>query len=295
LDDKDLLMGVLFAILMLSAVASAQMPAVDTKDTKPTQAAQAAPAQAGSPGDLLTLPQGKSTVIGGTISDVDPVADQLTLKVFGGRRMKILFDERTEVYRDGTKTSLRDLHANDRASVETMLDGTTVFARSIHMLSKSPEGEAHGQILSYDPGSSVLTLNESLSRDSIRLQVPAGTAIVREGQTASVSGQAGMSDLVKGALISANFVSDNKGQGVVSKIAILAIPGETLSFDGNVSFLDLRSNQFVVANTGNDQSYKISFDPAAFPETKNLHEGTSVKVTAEFDGSRYVARAITIR
>jgi hypothetical protein len=294
LDDKDLLMGVLFAILMLGAVASAQMPAVDTKDAKPAQVAQPAPAQAGSPGDLLALPQGKSTVIGGTISDVDPVADQLTLKVFGGRRMKILFDERTEVYRDGTKTSLRDLHANDRASVETMLDGTTVFARSIHMLSKSPEGEAHGQIISYDPGTHILTLNESLSRDSIRLQVPAGTAIVREGQTASASGQAGMSDLVKGALISASFVSDNKGQGIVSKIAILAIPGETLSFDGNVSFLDLRSNQFVVANTGNDQSYKISFDPTSFPETKNLHEGTSVKVTAEFDGSRYIAHAITI-
>jgi hypothetical protein len=284
-------MGVFFAILMLGAVASAQTPAADTSH----QAAQSASGIERAQGDLLALPQGKSTVIGGMISSVDPVTDQLTLQVFGGRRMKILFDERTEVYRDGAKTSLRDLHANDRASVETMLDGTTVFARSIHMLSRSPEGECQGQVLSYDQGSGVLTLSESLSRDSIQLHVPAGTAIVREGQTASASGHAGLSDLVKGTLISAKFQSDNKGQGVASRIAILAIPGETLSFSGNVSFLDMHANQFVVANANNDQNYKISFDPAVFPETRNLHEGTGVKVTAEFDGSRYVARAITIQ
>jgi hypothetical protein len=285
-------MGVFLAILMLGAVASAQQPAADTTQH---QAAQSAAGVERSQGDLLALPRGKSTVIGGTISSVDPVTDQLILQVFGGRRMKVLFDERTAVYRDGAKTSLRDLHANDRASVETMLDGTAVFARSIHMLSRSPEGECQGQVLSYDSGRSVLTLSESLSRDSIQLHVPAGTAIVREGQTASASGQAGLSDLVKGTLISAKFESDNKGQGVASRIAILAIPGETLSFNGNVSFLDMRANQFVVANANNDQSYKISFDPAAFPETRNLREGTSVKVTAEFDGSHYVARAITIQ
>ena len=285
-------MGVFVAILMLGAVATAQTSAGNTTSPQATQSA-AEPERA--PADLLTLPKGKSTVIGGTISNVDPVADQLTLKVFGGGRMKILFDERTAVYRDGAKTSLRDLHANDRASVETMLDGTAVFARSIHMLSQAPEGECRGQVLSYEPGSSLLTISDSLSRDSIRLQVPAGTTIVREGQTASAAGHAGFSDLVKGALISANFVPDNKGQGIASKIAILAIPGETLSFSGNVSFLDLRSNQFVVASANNDQSYKISFDPATFPDTRNLREGTNVKVTAEFDGSRYVARAITIQ
>jgi hypothetical protein len=288
-------MRFLFAIFMLGAMASAQASTASTPPQQDEPTRSAARAESAS-GDLLAMPPGKSTVIGGRISSVDPVMDQLTLKVFGGGRpMKVLFDERTQVYRDGVKTSLRDLRANDHASVETMLDGTTVFARSIHMLSRSPEGECQGQVLSYDSGSSVLTLSESLSRDSIQLHVPAGTAIVREGQTASASGQAGLSDLVKGALISAKFQSDNKGQGVASRIAILAIPGETLSFNGNVSFLDMHSNQFVVVNANNDQSYKISFDPAAFPETRNLREGTGVKVTAEFDGSRYVARAITIQ
>jgi Domain of unknown function (DUF5666) len=282
-------MAVLIAILILGAVA----PAQTTVDTAPAQTAHSASGERSS-GDLLAMPPGKSTVIGGIISDVDPVTDQLTLKVFGGKRMKVLFDERTQVYRDGTKTSLRDLHANDRASVETMLDGTTVFARSIRMLSQSPEGEYRGQVVSYDPGIGQLVLSESLSRDTIQLHVSGGTTVVREGQATSASGRAGLSDLVKGTLITATFQADNKGQGVASRIAILAIPGEELSFSGTVSFLDLHANQFVVAVAGNDQSYRISFDPAAFPATRNLHEGANVKVTAEFDGSRYVARTITI-
>jgi hypothetical protein len=96
-------------------------------------------------------------------------------------------------------------------------------------------------------------------------------------------------------LISAQFQSDNKGQGIASRIAILATPGDKLSFSGNVSFLDLHANAFVVNDAGNGQSYKISFDPAAFPESRDLREGVRVQVTAEFDGSHYVARAITIR
>jgi hypothetical protein len=286
-------MRFLFAIVMLGAMASAQASTASTQPPQDDTTRRAAAAEASS-GDLLAIPRGKSTVIGGMISGVDPVRDQLTLKVFGGGKpMKILFDERTQVYRDGVKTSLGDLRANDHASVETMLDGTTVFARSIHMLSRSPEGECQGQVMSYEAGTGELTVSESLSPELIKLRVPAGTAIVREGQAASAPGSSGVSDLVKGTLISATFSSDNKGQGIANRIAILATPGSEVSFTGTVTFLDLRSNQFAVAD--NDQSYKIVFDPAIFPATRNLREGTNVKVTAEFDGTRYVARAITIQ
>jgi hypothetical protein len=286
-------MRFLFAIVILGAMASAQASTASSQPPQDDTTRAAAAAEASS-GDLLAMPRGKSTVIGGMISGVDPVRDQLTLKVFGGGKpMKILFDERTQVYRDGVKTSLGDLRANDHASVETMLDGTTVFARSIHMLSRSPEGECQGQVVSYEAGTGELTVSESLSPELIKLRVPAGTAIVREGQAASAPGSSGVSDLVKGTLISATFSSDNKGQGIANRIAILATPGSEVSFTGTVTFLDLRSNQFAVAD--NDQSYKIVFDPAVFPATRNLHEGANVKVTAEFDGTRYVARAITIQ
>ncbi len=283
-------MGLLFTIALLGTLASAQ----DTT-TKAQPASRPAAERAKAQPNLLALPQGKITVIGGTVDHVDPITDQFTLRVFGGKPIKILFDERTLIYRDGLKTSLRELRANDHASVETMLDGTTVFARSIHMLSKSPQGECQGQVVSFDTGTRELTVSEALSREPIKLMVPAGTAIVREGQAASAAGSAGTGDLMKGALISAMFAADNKGQGVASRIAILATPGSTITFAGDVTFLNLRTKEFAVLDAQDDQSYKISFDPAAFPESRNLHEGSHVKVTAEFDGTRYVAKAITLK
>ena len=36
--------------------------------------------------------------------------------------MKILFDERTQVYRDGVRIPLRDLRPEDHASVQTILE-----------------------------------------------------------------------------------------------------------------------------------------------------------------------------
>src|ERR1700748_2753565 len=203
--DKDLPMALFLVTLLLGALSSA--PASASAILPQDDSA----ARTERPNDLLEVPKGKSTVIGGTISNVDPVRDALVLKVFGGKRMKIFFDERTQVYRNGTKTSLHDLHANDRASVETMLDGTTIFARSIHMLSQSPSGQYQGQVLSFDAGTGLLTVNESLSNEPIRLRVPAGTAITREGQSASGSKSAGPLDLVKGALITAEFQPDNNG------------------------------------------------------------------------------------
>lgn len=285
-------MGFLLTIMLLGNLASAQETSAGAKP-EPAAQSTAGTGSASQP-NLLAPPKGKSTVIGGTVDHVDPITDQFTLRVFGGRPIKILFDQRTLVYRDGVKTSLKDLRANDHASVETMLDGTTIFARSIHMLSKSPEGECQGQVLNFDAGTRELTVSDALSREPIKLQVPSGTAIVREGQAASASGDAGSADLVKGTLIAAKFAPDNKGRGVASRIAILATPGSKISFTGDITYLNLRSKEFAVLDAQNDQSYKISFDPAAFPETRDLHEGVHVKVTAEFDGTHYVAREITI-
>jgi hypothetical protein len=224
---------------------------------------------------------------------VDRVRDQFTLNVFGGRTLKVLFDERTQVYRDGARSALRDLRTGDHVSVETVLDGTTVFARSIHLLSAVPEGECQGQVLNYNPGDRELTVRDALSRQPVKLQVPAGTAIVRQGQAASASLD-GFSSLARGALISVKFQSDNKGHGVASKIVILAVPGAAFVFVGNVTFLDLRSGLLVLVDPRDDKRYEVSFDSARFPMSHELHEGADLTVTADFDGARYVASKIAI-
>jgi hypothetical protein len=162
------------------------------------------------------------------------------------------------------------------------------------MLSQSPAGEAQGQVLSYNSGTGELAVDDALSHYPIKLLVPAGTPVVRQGQDAFSTATRGPSDLVKGTLISVEFKSDNKGQGIASHIAILATPGSAFVFSGNVTFLDLHSGQLALVDPRDNKSYQISFDSARLPMSKDLHEGEHVIVTANFDGAHYVASAITI-
>ena len=96
-------------------------------------------------------------------------------------------------------------------------------------------------------------------------------------------------------MISAKFKPDTKGRGVASQIAVLATPGSAFVFSGEVSFLDLHSNVFDVVDPRDDKRYKISFNPASFPNSEQLHEGAYVTVTANFDGTGYVASAINTK
>ena len=287
------------ALAILSGVAFAQLASsAGSKSAEDQGAASSASGLVGASTGASSLPpapKGKSTVIGGAIRGVDGVRDQFTLDVFGGRSLKILFDERTQIYRDGVKGSIRDLRAGDHISVETVLDGTTVFARSIHMLSQLPQGDSQGQVTDYNPADRELTVRDAQSRQLVKFRVPEGTAFVRQGQATSSSAEPGPADLVTGTLISVRFQSDNKGHGVASQVAILATPGTTFVFVGNVASLDLHSGLLVVVDPRDDKRYDVFFDAARFPISRDLHEGAEVMVTADFDGARYVAHAIKVR
>lgn len=294
-----------FAVALLSSVAMCQVSLADTKSAgksgtpsvpTPERVVTVLP-------DVPPLPAGKSTVIGGSIRDIDTVRDQFTLKAFGGQTMRVLFDERTQVYRDGVITPLHNLRPEDHASVMTALDGTSIFALSIHILSKSPEGECQGQVLNYKSRTRMLTIISSLSHEQVELSVPKDTQIVLIGQARQVqevstsayfvSVDSGSFDFVRGALISVKFISDNRGHGIAKQIAILATPGSEFVYSGNVIFLDLHSDLLVLVDPRDDKSYKIFFDPSRFPVSVDLREGVHVKVTTNFDGVRYIASAIT--
>ena len=281
----------LLIVTILGGVAFAQQSATVQPNTTHEAGAQVASnmeAPAVFLPDLPAMPHGNSTVIGGSIRNVDGVRDQLTLNIFGGRSMKVLYDARTQVYRDGQKVALRDLRTGEHVSVETMLDGTTVFARSIHMLSKMPEGESQGQVVNYDRGTGELEVRDSLSPEPIKLHISPSTQIVRPGQK-SASG-----DLVAGTLISIQFQADNDGKNVASKIVVLATPGSAFVFTGRVVFLDLHTGLLALIDPRDDKRYEISFDPGRFPISRDVREGSTVTVTANFDGVRYAASALTV-
>jgi hypothetical protein len=266
---------------------------------KPEQAVyvQLAPYISAKPVDLSVMssvPRGRSTVLGGELLNIDAVRDELTLKVFQQRPMKILFDERTQVYRDGERIALHDLAPAYHASVETVLDGTKVFALSIHILTQPPEGESQGSVLSYNPGKNLLIINDPLSSAATTLTVPLHTLILHEGQSSVFSGPSGVPDLVKGSLISVKFKSNEEGRGVATQIAVLATPGSDFTFSGILSALDLHSGFMTLVDYRDEKSYDIFFDATHLQAAGNLRERDHVRVTAAYNGVRYVAIAVTL-
>lgn len=238
-------------------------------------------------------PKGASTIFGGEIADLDPVRDQLTLRVYGERPMKILFDERTQVYRDGKRIPLRDLSLAGHASVETTLDGSRLFALSIHVMSKAAPGEYEGRILSYSDGSGELSLVSDLSSEPLKVLIQKNTQIIGEGQSKLANGDYGAGDLVKGTLVSIQFNGAGKG-GIAnaSEVRILAVPGASFTFRGRISSLDERSGRLVLLDSRYSRSYAIFFNASSLPSAQALHLEDEVRVVANYDGVHYVASNI---
>ncbi|MGC2636801.1 MAG: hypothetical protein WA294_06460 [Acidobacteriaceae bacterium] len=284
----------LLAVVIISSVAAAAQSSVPVPPSNNRDAIPA-PAVAPPSKDLPPPPPGKSTVIGGQIRAVDPVRDQVTLKVSGGNQtMKIFYDERTQVYRNGQRIPVLSLKPDDHASIETTLDGTQVFALRIHMLSTLPQGECRGQVINYNYRSGQLTVNASLSSEPIRLRVPAQTPVVRVGQKEFTTEQHGLEDLARGSLVDVTFQASARGEGVATHIDVLATPGSAFTFSGVISFLDMHAGRLVIVDPRDSQSYEFSFNPGILSVSRQLHEGSAVRVTANFDGSRYMASQITM-
>lgn len=293
----------LWALLPLGA--SAQAPDSTKSGTlpqaEPGQSAPPRPAKAAMRENLPPAPAGASTVIGGEIREVDQVLDTLKLKIPGGKSTTIFFDARTRFFRNGVKVPLADLRAGQHVSVQTTLDGTDVFAVSIHMLSSLPTGECHGQILSFNPRSGILSVRSTLSTTPIELRVPPGTPIARQvqalpnaaGKVPSIKGT--VADLAQGALVEASFLPGHGSRGTAQSITILAQPGSSFEFTGKITYLNLSTGKITLVDPRTSKAYPISFSPAAIPNSASLHEGEEVNITASFDGQTYTARKIAAR
>lgn len=238
--------------------------------------------------DLLPQPRGKLTLIGGTISKVDRVRDEITLKVFGGGTLRIEFDSRTHINNDGGVANASNLTAGQRAYLDTTLAGTAIFAKNIHVVAQAASGQTTGQVISFDARTGELVLSDAISPRSVKLRIERTTIISREGKTAS-SG-----DLLSGTLISVAFLPNDSGPPVARQVSILAAPGNTFVFVGRVSHLDIHLGLVVLVDPRDQKSYEIDFDPNAIPVSEDLREGATVEATTAFDGRRYVASAITV-
>lgn len=282
--------------ILLSGFALTQITIVTAQTTQlKSEGATIAIDPSGNFAKLPAAPGGKSTIMGGQIRNVDPVRDQFSLLVYGERPMKILYDERTQVYRDGNRISLRELGPEDHASVQTVLDGTRVFALSIHILSQTPQGECQGQVVSFNPDTHELSISTPLSSQPVVIQVPPNTLIARVGQSTFTSDRSGFADLKQGALVSAKFAPARQGEPVASQISVLAVPGSQFVLAGEVTFLDLDSNLLDLVDPRDEKRYRIYFDAEQLPSVHKLHLGDHVRIEATYQAPRYVASNVAIQ
>jgi len=239
--------------------------------------------------DLPVVPRKNATLIGGRIEKLDRVRDQLTIGLFGGGKMKVLFDPRTHVYLKGADGSAADLHEGERVYLDTILDGSTVFARSIRVKRESNLGESQGVVLRYRADRGELTLRDAISPSPIRIRLNASTQFTKDGRSVSADS---FSD---GCLIGVRFDSQ-PGSDVAREISILAVPGARYTFAGQIAHLDLSSGLLVLNSSTDRKTYEIRLDPSSsrFGQDENLQVGATVTVVANFEGSRYVARNVTV-
>lgn len=275
-----------------AAAASTPSKSKTAATTTQQQPSQAQDSPANDPNDPLfgvpPLPQGTVSLVGGTVAKIDRVRDKLTVNVFGkAGRMDVRWDERTHIYRDGTDTTERGIQKGDRVYVDTMNDGTKVFARNIRIVTSLGPADARGQLLSFDPRGGMMSVHDDLSGRPVSFRVTDKTTIKGDGATGTVG------DLVPGALVAVRFAPGKEYRGIAKEVSIIAKPGNTFLFAGKITHLDMSSGVLSLANRTNNRAYDISFD-TSLPVAESLQVGTNITVSAAFNGRGYRAREITV-
>jgi hypothetical protein len=236
--------------------------------------------------DPSPLPRANASLIGGTIEKLDRVRDRLTVRVFGGGKMTFAFDPRTHIYLGAAEASTSDLHQGDRVSVDTQLDGSIVFAKTIRVHSTTPAGESQGAVISYRGDE--LVVRDSLSPRPLKIHLTSQTRLVNGDHPASTG------DIVPGTLVAVKFGPQRNGSDTASEVSVLAVPGASFAFSGRITALDLRLGLLILNSSTDRKTYEVYFDPSASGVDSNLRDGDDVMVVTRFDGSRYVARSVTV-
>jgi hypothetical protein len=228
------------------------------------------------------LPKGKPTLIGGIATRVDHVRNRLTVTPFGkGQKVNLFVDERTHIYRNGTETTVLGIHKGDRVYVDTMLDGSRVFAKNVRVLTDMGMAEVRGQVMGRDPDRGTISVRDQLSARPVTFTVNGATKYT------SMKGEASAADVQVGSLIDVQFYPDRGNRDLAQEITVFAKPGDNYVFSGVVTSVDMRTNTVAVSNRSDEQTYDLHFDPAQLNEPRALKVGSEVTARAVFDGKQY--------
>ncbi|MGH9511792.1 MAG: hypothetical protein ACRD2U_06610 [Terriglobales bacterium] len=264
-------------------------PAASDTPSSATQPVRKAPEDYDPLLDPPPLPHSTITLIGGTVTEVDQIQNRLTVKPFGGKqRMHLNFDVRTHIFQGGQIASERDLRRGERVYLDTMLNGSKVFAKNIWIRGASGNGNGRGQIVRYDSRNDILTVRDEVSTEPVSFHLDSGTVIRNGEKTGSVE------DLKPGSLVAVTFDPGQGRSGMAREISILAEPGSRFTFMGRITFVDLSERKIAVSNQSDDKSYDVYFDSLPSSVLQGLREGSQASILAVFDGSRYVAQKVDV-
>jgi len=237
--------------------------------------------------ELPPVPKANATMIGGTVDRVDRVRDRITVRVFGGGKENILFDPRTHIYRGGQPVTQADLHEGERIYLDTILDGSDVFARTIRLTGPRATGTSQGTVLKFRSDRGQLTVRDALSPEPVEVRVNSSTRLTQGDRTLPITA------LVPGSLVSIRFSSGQGPHNTATEISILAQPGTEYTFSGQVVHIDLRNGLVVVNSSVDHKMYELYLASPASPD-ENLHPGATVTAITRFDGEHYVVRSMSV-
>jgi hypothetical protein len=226
----------------------------------------------------------KVGLVRGVVKNIDPIHDQLIIRAFGGRDVRIAFDGETKLFSENSDVHLTSLPVGTVVSVDTLIDNGKLFARSVRT-GKSNSAELSGQIVRYDPTRSQLTLRDPVSPESISVRVGANTKVINKGKVVSLT------DLSDGTLVRVWFSST---EHTASQIEILAERGSSFTFAGRIVALDLRTRVLSLSNDTDQSLRELAFSSLDSSSLPLLKEGADVTVQAEFDGDKYNIRKVTV-
>ena len=290
-------MGIFTRRLLVVSLLGLSITAVAQSGPTVSTAADAAPAKGPATAredydpllDPPPLPHNRVTLMGGTITTVSEIQNRITVKPFGGKqRLRMDFDMRTHIFLDGEAGSARDLKVGQRVYLDTMLNGSQVFAKSIWIRSGFGNGNARGQILDYDGRTNTLTLRDEVASQPVHFRLDPAAVIHNGSQTGSLA------DLKPGSLVEVSFDSGKAQSGVVRELSLLATPGSSFTFLGTITYIDLSQKLISVANQNDGKNYDIYFESLPSSILQSLHEGSEAAVSALFDGRRYVAQKVDV-
>ncbi|HVN18913.1 MAG TPA: DUF5666 domain-containing protein [Dongiaceae bacterium] len=237
--------------------------------------------------DLPPVPKANATLVGGTVERLDAVRDRVTLRLFGGGKETVLFDPRTHVVRGTQPATIADLRQGERIYVDTILDGDTIFARTIRLTAEHATGTSQGVILEARLDRGMLTFRDALSPAPIQVRVNASTKVMEGNRVVPLGA------IKTGSLVTVSFSSSGDKQNFARDISILAQPGSAYTFSGQVAHIDLRTGLVVLNSSTDHKTYEVYLSPSITPD-ENLHVGANVTLDTSFDGQRYVARNMSI-